>query len=163
MPLAQRERRRCAPSLATMAQLTSLNLRGNAIGAVGALAPSLAWMAQLTSLQLKHNSLGAAGAPSLASMARLTSLNLDCNSLGDAGGSYIDPSPSRSYDRRRRPAESGPTRSCQWAAPGPASRREREWECWVSTGKGRAFAYRRRAAVPVSRWATVQSWSRDQP
>jgi hypothetical protein len=43
-----------APSLALMAQLTSLNLRGNSIGTAGAasLAPSLALMAQLTSINL---------------------------------------------------------------------------------------------------------------
>jgi hypothetical protein len=52
-----------APSLAQMAQLTSLRLWDNAIGAAGAasLAPSLALMAQLTSLGLGGNAIGAAG------------------------------------------------------------------------------------------------------
>ena len=71
-----------APSLAAMAQLTSLDLWGNAMSAAGAaaLARSLALMARLTSLDLGNNSIGAAGAaslaPSLALMTQLTSLNL---------------------------------------------------------------------------------------
>jgi Ran GTPase-activating protein (RanGAP) involved in mRNA processing and transport len=43
-----------------MAQLTSIDLSCNAIGAAGAasLAPSLALMAQLTSLYLDDNAIG---------------------------------------------------------------------------------------------------------
>ncbi len=71
-----------APSLAVMAQLTSLHLRENAIGAAGAatLAPVLLTMTQLTSLNLWSNYIGTAGAaslaPSLGRMTRLTMLNL---------------------------------------------------------------------------------------
>ena len=81
-----------------MAQLTSLDLGFNDIGAEGAawLAPSLVLMAQLTSLNLNGNWLGAVGvaalAPSLALMARLTSLDLGDNAIGDAGAASLAPS-----------------------------------------------------------------------
>ena len=87
-----------APSLAAMAQLTSLNLSYKSIGDAGAasLAPSLALMAQLTSLDLGDNRIGAAGAvslaPSLAVTARLTSLHLGDNDIGDAGAASLAPS-----------------------------------------------------------------------
>jgi hypothetical protein len=70
-----------------MAQLTSLDLWGNAIGDAGAasLAPSLATMAQLTSLNLGDNTIGDTGlaalAPSLARMTRLTSYDLGLGGL----------------------------------------------------------------------------------
>jgi hypothetical protein len=84
-----------APSLARMAQLTSLNLRNNEIGDAGAasLAPSLALMAQLTSLNISMNAIGDAGAaalaPSLALMAQLKSLHLASNSIGAAGAALL--------------------------------------------------------------------------
>ncbi len=59
-----------------MAQLTSLNLGDNEIGAAGAasLVPGLALMARLTSLDLRGNSIGTAGA---------ASLNLSYNAMSD--------------------------------------------------------------------------------
>jgi hypothetical protein len=87
-----------ASSLASMAQLTSLNLCGNDVGAAGAaaLAPSLALMTRLTSLDLGYNWFGAAGAvslaPSLALMAQLTSLDLEINYIREAGAASLAPS-----------------------------------------------------------------------
>jgi hypothetical protein len=90
-----------ASSLVPMAQLTSLNLEENSIGAAGAasLAPSLARMTLLTSLNLSCNSIGDVGAaslaPSLATMAQLTSLYLGYNAIGDAGAASLAPSVAR--------------------------------------------------------------------
>ena len=63
--------------LGSLTQLTSLNLRGNQIGAEG--AASLTALTQLTSLNLVGNEIGAEGAASLAALTQLTSLNLGGN------------------------------------------------------------------------------------
>jgi hypothetical protein len=84
-----------------MAQLTSLNLGENKIGAAGAasLAPSLALMAKLTSLDLYYNEIGDAGAaslaPALAAMMRLESLGLGANALGPGGVASLAPALSQ--------------------------------------------------------------------
>ena len=60
--------------VAALVQLTSLELRGNAIGADGARA--LAGLVNLTSLDLRYNRIGADGARALTGLVNLTSLDL---------------------------------------------------------------------------------------
>jgi len=69
--------------LASLTNLTSLNLWENGIGAEGARA--LASLTNLTSLNLGDNGVGAEGARALASLTNLTSLDLWKNGIGDEG------------------------------------------------------------------------------
>ena len=72
-----------ARALATLTNLTSLNLNNNSIGVEGARA--LATLTNLTSLNLNSNSIGVEGARALATLTNLTSLDLYRNSIGDEG------------------------------------------------------------------------------
>ena len=88
-----------APSLRSMARLSSLSLGDNDIETAGVLlmAPILAEMSELTSLDLGRNGgIDAAGAsslgPSLARMSQLTSLNLSYTNLRAAGTASLAPS-----------------------------------------------------------------------
>ena len=76
-----------AAALATLNNLTSLNLAGNSIGHEGAAA--LATLSNLTSLNLRHNSIGDEGAAALATLSNLTSLNLEYNSIGHEGAAAL--------------------------------------------------------------------------
>jgi Leucine-rich repeat (LRR) protein len=76
-----------AERLVPLTQLTSLNLRGNKIGAAGAL--SLAALNQLTFLNLRGNEIGDVGAAALAALTQLTSLNLRGNEIGDVGAAGL--------------------------------------------------------------------------
>jgi len=74
-------------SLATLTQLTNLDLWGNEIGDAG--AAHLAGLTHLTNLNLGGNNIGDAGAPHLAGLTHLTNLNLMSNEIGDAGAAHL--------------------------------------------------------------------------
>ena len=70
-------------ALATLTGLTSLDLRGNQIGAEGARA--LGHLTGLTSLDLRGNQIGDEGARALGQLTGLTLLDLHANQIGDEG------------------------------------------------------------------------------
>ncbi len=72
-----------ARALATLTNLTSLDLVGNGLGDDGARA--LATLTNLTSLELYANDIGDDGARALTTLTNLTLLNLGGNSIGDDG------------------------------------------------------------------------------
>ena len=74
-------------SLAALTKLTSLDLRGNKIGAEG--SASLAALRQLTCLDLGHNEIGDAGAWALSGLTNLTTLSLSNTWIGDAGAAEL--------------------------------------------------------------------------
>jgi Leucine-rich repeat (LRR) protein len=82
-----------AERLVPLTQLTSLNLRGNEIGDVG--AAGLASLTQLTSLNLggdgfdESKSIGDEGAASLAALTKLTFLNLEHCVISAAGAASL--------------------------------------------------------------------------
>jgi len=73
--------------LATLTQLKSLNLWGNMIGDEG--AAILASLTGLISLDLSWNQIGDKGAASLAALSKLTSLKLYANEIGEAGAAKL--------------------------------------------------------------------------
>jgi small GTP-binding protein len=78
-----------ASRLESLSGLTSLDLRGNGIGAEGAKAIA-ASLPGLTSLNLAGNGIGAEGAKAIAaSLSGLTSLDLTVNRIGDEGARAI--------------------------------------------------------------------------
>ena len=81
LDLAWNQLRDVPPSMANLTALTSLDLRGNEIGAEGAQA--LKGLVNLTSLNLGYNAIGAEGAQALKGLVNLTSLNLDGNAIAD--------------------------------------------------------------------------------
>ena len=73
--------------LAALTQLKSLNLWGNMIGDEG--AAILASLTQLNSLDLSWNQIGEKGAASLAALSQLTALKLRANHIGNAGATAL--------------------------------------------------------------------------
>jgi Leucine-rich repeat (LRR) protein len=76
-----------AKRLARLTQLTSLDIRGNKIGAAG--SAYLATLTQLKSLNLWGNNIGDEGAAILESLTDLISLDLSWNQIGDKGAASL--------------------------------------------------------------------------
>jgi Leucine-rich repeat (LRR) protein len=76
-----------AKRLARLTHLTSLDLRGNKIGAAG--TAFLAALTQLTTLNLFGNMIGDEGAAILTSLTQLTSLDLSWNQIGEKGAASL--------------------------------------------------------------------------